>query len=514
MVVVIEGCWEVRVSARKGRSGRLVALLAGACLLLGAGPTDPARADPVLAAPPAQVNVSQRSTLAMLTWPVADGASGYAVDYDTYPSFLSAQRATSDDTVAILTGLIPDTAYFVRVASWDATTNTTGTWSPTVTFTTAEREYPVAAPLVNLSAQTSTSITADWAPVGDNLRYEVTMGRNARELTEVKVVNDTSITVEKLERTTKYYISVRAVDASRNAVTGWSAPTSLTTPEALPLRVGSYNILCENCSRGKATWAKRRGPLVDTIRGQDLDVLGVQEASTGGIPGGGTQYMDLIRRLGSPYKLTEYGRGASPDVRIIYNADRLRLLTQGIFRLPRGSSRRFMDWAVFEQKSTGKRFFFANTHLEPKDGRKGWAARKRQAAAIVAAIGRLKDGLPVIAVGDYASTKWEKWGNKPYDAMQNAGYLDPLGNAYRSHNSAPGEFVEKRINTSYASLNMYKRKARNFGGDVNGSNTDYIFMSKMRVSEYEVVVRVDSAGRFIGVIPSDHNLIRATAYLP
>ena len=120
----------------------------------------------------------------------------------------------------------------------------------------------------------------------------------------------------------------------------------------------------------------------------------------------------------------------------------------------------------------------------------------------------------MIAVGDYASTKWEKWGNAPYDLMQDAGYLDPLGNAYRSQNSAPGAFVEKRINTSYASLNMYKRKARNFAGDVNGSNTDYIFVTRMRVAEYEVVVRVDSSGRFVGVIPSDHNLLRATVYLP
>jgi hypothetical protein len=120
----------------------------------------------------------------------------------------------------------------------------------------------------------------------------------------------------------------------------------------------------------------------------------------------------------------------------------------------------------------------------------------------------------VIAVGDFASTKWEKWGNAPYDVMQAAGFRDPLGNAYRSHNSAPGAFVEKRIRTTYSSYNMYKRSGRNYAGDVNGSNNDFIFVSTMRVPEYEVVVKVDSAGRLIGVIPSDHNLIRATVLLP
>ena len=49
------------------------------------------------------------------------------------------------------------------------------------------------------------------------------------------------------------------------------------------------SILCENCSDGKAKWASRRGALVETIQDQD-DVLGVQEASIGSIPGGGAQY--------------------------------------------------------------------------------------------------------------------------------------------------------------------------------------------------------------------------------
>jgi hypothetical protein len=36
----------------------------------------------------------------------------------------------------------------------------------------------------------------------------------------------------------------------------------------------------------------------------------------------------------------------------------------------------------------------------------------------------------------------------------------------------------------------------------------------MRVSEYEVVAKLDGSGRFVGTIPSDHNMIRATIYLP
>ena len=43
---------------------------------------------------------------------------------------------------------------------------------------------------------------------------------------------------------------------------------------------------------------------------------------------------------------------------------------------------------------------------------------------------------------------------------------------------------------------------------------DYIFTTPMRVSEYEVVLRLNSAGRVTGPIPSDHNMLKATVWLP
>ncbi|MFZ0529386.1 MAG: hypothetical protein WAL91_02475, partial [Propionicimonas sp.] len=430
------------------------------------------------------------------------------------PAFTSARRVLTQDTISVVTGLTPDTGYFLRIAPWDPATNTVGDWGSVQSFVTGAKQFAIPAPRVSTNSLTSTSVTAEWTSVGEDLTYEVALGEKPDALNDVKQVKGLSATFTKLDTVTRYYLSVRALDAAGEPVTAWSDPVDEKTAAHLPLRVGSYNILCENCSGGMATWASRRGPMVSAIVDQDLDVLGVQEASIGGIPGGGTQYMDLINRLGSPYKLTQYGRRVSPDVRIIYNSKRVKLIREGTIPLPRGNSARYLNWAIFEQKSTGKRFFFNNTHLEPKDGTKYWKTRNRQTRAIVAATRRLAGKLPVIATGDYASTKWDKPSNGPYNLMQAAGYKDPLGNAARSHNSAPGAFVEKRINTSFASYNMYKRKARNFSGDVNGSNTDYIFVSPMRVSEYEVVVKVNSAGKFVGVIPSDHNLLRATVYLP
>ena len=36
----------------------------------------------------------------------------------------------------------------------------------------------------------------------------------------------------------------------------------------------------------------------------------------------------------------------------------------------------------------------------------------------------------------------------------------------------------------------------------------------MRVSEWETVARLDSADDFVGIIPSDHNMLRMTVHLP
>ena len=104
--------------------------------------------------------------------------------------------------------------------------------------------------------------------------------------------------------------------------------------------------------------------------------------------------------------------------------------------------------------------------------------------------------------------------NAPYDVVVASGHVDPLGNTYRSTTTAPGATVEKRIRTNFASFNGFKRLAPKSFTYINGTHLDYIFTTPMRVSEWETVVNIDAEGNFIGVIPSDHNMLRATVYLP
>ena len=466
---------------------------------------------------PTRVKVGTRSELAVISWQ-SPPAAAWLVEIADDSGFRAPRRVETTRTVAVITGLEPDTAYFARVRALGA--DTYGEPSDEVAFVTRPSRYPAAAPRLEVEAETTTSVAARWPQVALAASYELQYG------TEPTLPDATTVNVEKakkrltkLERGTDYYVRVRALDADGQPVSAWSPTVVATTPDQLPLRVASYNVLCANCSKGKASWADRRDGVVATIESQDPDVLGVQEASQGRIAGGGPQYMDLLNRLGDPYRITDANRGASLAVRIIYNSDRVELLEKGSAFLPKGKSRRAATWGIFRQKATGERFFFLSTHLEPANdsggSRKNYNTRRRQANAIVDIIERNNpEKLPVIAVGDFNSTKWEKPSNGPYDIMQDAGYSDPLGNGYRTRSTAPGAFVEKRINTSYASYNMYTRKARNFPGQLTGSNPDYIFVTPMRVSEYETVVNVNSSGNWVGTIPSDHNMIRATVWLP
>ena len=97
--------------------------------------------------------------------------------------------------------------------------------------------------------------------------------------------------------------------------------------------------------------------------------------------------------------------------------------------------------------------------------------------------------------------------------LTRGGLIDPLGNV-KGVSTPVKPTVETRINTNYYSFNGWARTARRTTSQVNGVYVDYILTTPMRVSEWETVVNVDANNRFVGVIPSDHNLLKATVWLP
>lgn len=315
-----------------------------------------------------------------------------------------------------------------------------------------------------------------------------------------------------------------------------TAKQTVARASSATVTVASYNIASKSKDAATRPWTSRRSAVVKTIRGQMPDVIGLQEASQGKLANSDvSQAEDLVKRLGAPYKLTNTARyncenakspykcvpknrGASNSQKIAYNSKKLKLIKKGSKKTASTKTRfeeeRYVEWAIFEHRATGKRFFFVNVHLDPGKDARTVNMRKKQMSQILKVIeAKNPQDLPTYVVGDFNSHKWTEGGNRPYDAMRKAGFVDPLGNVYKSTQTTSGATAIKRINTHFSSHNAWSRSAP-VKPWVNGIYIDYIWTSKgVNVSEWETVVNVDKAGKFVGTIPSDHNMLRATTVI-
>jgi endonuclease/exonuclease/phosphatase family metal-dependent hydrolase len=357
-----------------------------------------------------------------------------------------------------------------------------------------------------------------------------------------------------------YNIRVRSItDDGKLDLSEWSgivtAKTSalVTAPVNDPLKVSSFNLKCSNCYDSDATadqlpWTGRRDTVVAQIKAEMPDVIGFQENAQAwlrdenGVLINLAQFEDLQQRLvaaGTNYQVTDSSRynceddrsatncvykdqGASHGTKVYYNADTIEMIDQGSERLPFIADEpidhgRYATWGSFRQKSSGKSFFFVDTHLEPEPDGEYPALRIRQAERIVALIKEKNTAnLPVFIVGDLNSNKYTTTANGPYDAFVNAGYVDPIGNDYDSTYPSGKATAESSINAEYNTYNGFNRALKwnvNAGHTSNGMHLDYILTSPMRVAEWKQVLNKEGDS-LVGIIPADHNLLTSTVELP
>ena len=190
-------------------------------------------------------------------------------------------------------------------------------------------------------------------------------------------------------------------------------------------------------------------------------------------------------------------------------------MSQGSKKLPQcsGCNERYVAWAVLEQKASGVKFFFATTHIE--HGSQYYSLRKSQTSVMMDEIEKRKpSGMPAFVAGDFNSSRYATPTNAPYDEVVSHGFIDPLGQTYKSPKISSKATAEKRIRANYNSLNNFIRTVPHFASNENGSNLDYIFTTRMRTTAWETVLDLDSSGKLSGTIPSDHNMIVAKVVLP
>jgi endonuclease/exonuclease/phosphatase family metal-dependent hydrolase len=401
-----------------------------------------------------------------------------------------------------------------------------------------------------------TTIGVSWQAVPGAARYRIQYSKSPDMSNAVYLrFTATSADIRNLESNATYYFKVRVIsedgatslsDYSGSVAAKTNAAPTLS-PIQNPLKVSSYNVHCGNCSTAvERLWHNRRDTVVAQFKAEKPDVIGLQEASQGWLFDANgkqinlSQFEDLQQRLvaaGMNYKVTNVNRnncenaatptncvwkdqGASQGTKVFYNADTVEMISQGSERLPyisEADNQRYVAWGIFRQKSSGKTFFFADTHIEPSSHTTAYLDLKIRQAQRIADLIKEKNTtkLPVVIVGDMNSSKYMSPSNGPYDVFTKSGYVDPLGNDYGSTYPSGKATAEKRINAEYNSFNGFTAKLNkdeNVGA--NGKHIDYIFTSPMRFAEWKMVLNKDSSDNLVGVIPSDHNMIVGTVELP
>lgn len=503
---------------------------------------------------PAGLAVSSRArTSLQLTWRPVAGASAYQVKYATASNWKGAKYTTVTTATAELAKLASGRTHHVKVRVVTAGGLARSTYSAKVkSATRAATGFPYLKPGTPSATKVAgTSLTVSWPSRGSGLSYRVRYDTDAGYGSPAyALVKGTKATLSGLLPNTRYSVSVRVVDATDSpTLSEYSISLRVaTTPTGAPLRVASYNVKAHNSFKGQAgetTWSERRTAVAALIKKQAPDVIGLQEAQQSRLYDADgkltkvAQMEDLVNLLGAPYELVNpyrydcvksttktncvaKDRETSRGVRIVYNSAELKLVRHGAKRLSyvkAGDMERYVAWAVFRHKDSGKDFMFADVHFENTidgDGSTSYyELRKTQTRESLAELdANNPDRLPVIFVGDLNSTKTRAPDNAPYDLMRAAGYVDPLGNTYKSTTIAEWATAEKRINAHYNSFNKWQLSPPK-SSNPNGTYYDYIFTSgAFRVSEWETAMTLNPDGTYKGVIPSDHHLLRASVWLP
>jgi len=177
-----------------------------------------------------------------------------------------------------------------------------------------------------------------------------------------------------------------------------------------PLRVLSYNIYNGSALLERLAdlpdcppWTERVPHLRTLLAGLNADLVGLQEM-------GGRPDMQALLPEAPGYTLVTYTFDDHhySDSALLFRGERFQLLDSGQFwlsptpELPFGfgwqrlSVWRYVNWAYLEERNSGFRFLFANTHFDNNGPNKEAAAR-----VVSDVFGAYAEAVPIIFTGDF-----------------------------------------------------------------------------------------------------------------
>ncbi|MCC8016576.1 MAG: hypothetical protein LIO43_04245 [Clostridiales bacterium] len=185
------------------------------------------------------------------------------------------------------------------------------------------------------------------------------------------------------------------------------------------LRIMTSNLLVHYKSCGGVPAKPRAKMFVQMLKSVQPDVVGIQELSD-------EWYCCVKENLPAGYKLL-YPVSTGIFVRMtamIYNSNSVSLIEKGQMKYKNGDNPRLrrVVWAVFEQKSSGKRFAVTNTHfdlLREGQEKEEYAVMQSQTEELVNLVSNLysRYNCPVFSAGDFNAMENTE-STKPIDAPE------------------------------------------------------------------------------------------------
>jgi endonuclease/exonuclease/phosphatase family metal-dependent hydrolase len=256
------------------------------------------------------------------------------------------------------------------------------------------------------------------------------------------------------------------------------------------LKVATFNIRYGKAMDGDDAWDKRRGLFMRTVKSMDADLIGMQEVLA--------YQLDEIKAACPEYTFIAAGRDdgkregeASP---VGFRTERFEPLASGTFWLSETPEKvgskgwdaalpRVATWVRLRDKRSGQTFLFFATHFDHK----GKDARANAATLLRSKVEAMRDGVPVIVVGDFNAPE----GSPPYhNLIGKEGDANRLVDSFRETHPTRGP--------EEGTFNGFKGK-----GD--GDRIDWIVhTSDVKAVSCEIV-RDSENGHY----PSDHFPVKA-----
>lgn len=244
---------------------------------------------------------------------------------------------------------------------------------------------------------------------------------------------------------------------------------------------GTFNLRYANTHDSANLWANRAPLVASLLRFHQFDLFGTQE-------GYRNQLNDIQKSLP---EFDYYGAGRDDGKEkgehsaIFYRRDRFKLLNKGDFWLSETPDQpslgwdatccnRICTWVQLQDRKTGKKFYFFNTHFDHQ----GKIARVESSKLILQRINNIAGSEPVLLTGDFNGNRQSEW----YLNIARSGVLK---DSYTL------------VNFPYENNGTFQNFGRSLGSN---SVIDHIFVSKhFLITRWGIL-----SDSFHGKFPSDH----------